>query len=154
GVGGARWTRDGRVLAISDLGSEFLRLVEVDDQGLDRMSRTYETGEAADVEAFVPSHGGERALVVVNEGMHDGLLLLDLTSGDSARVDVLPHGVVASDNVTTLASQVAWTDDDSRIFVAWETPSAPSDVYELPSGRRWTFAGEGAGSGGVEPREV
>src|SRR5439155_8399777 len=153
-VGGARSTSEGRVLAVTDLGSEFLRLVELDPRGLDRVSRFYDTGEDADLEAFVPSHRGDRALVVVNEGMQDGLLLLDLASGSASRVDVLPPGVVASDNVTTLASQVAWTDDDSRVFVAWETPAAPSDVYDLPSGRRWTFAGASAIREGPEPTEV
>src|SRR5205823_5657882 len=39
------------------------------------------------------------------------------------------------------------------VFIAWETPTRPAEIYELPATRRWTFAGEGF-EGSVEPVET
>ncbi len=89
--------------------------------------------------AVVPDPAGRRAAVVVNDGPHDSIWIIDLEHGASERRAALPPGVVYADNSSSTADHVAWG-DDGRLFVAWESSTAPAEIYELPSGARWTRA--------------
>src|SRR5207253_1170345 len=65
-VGGLTWAGD-RLLALTDLDRDFVGLVELDPNDLDRPLR-WLVDENYDVLAVVPDPSGRRAAVVVNEG--------------------------------------------------------------------------------------
>ena len=134
------WAGD-RLLALTDLDREFVGLVELDAAGA--LTRRL-IDEEHDVLAAVPDPTGRRVAVVVNEGAYDSLRILDLETGQpqtEAEPAPLPPGLVYVDNSSTPADHLAWNDDGTRLFVAWESPTAPAEIYELPTGTRWTRAG-------------
>jgi dipeptidyl aminopeptidase/acylaminoacyl peptidase len=145
----------GRLLALTDHRSEFLRVVELDPAD-PNLARIVYAADHADIEAIVPSHRGDRAVVVTNRGAYDEMVVLDLNAGQ--RVSRLTpsndDGIVYSDNVNAPSTQIAWSRDDSQIFVAWETPARPADIYELPVNRAWTAAGSSAPPHAVTPTEA
>jgi dipeptidyl aminopeptidase/acylaminoacyl peptidase len=103
---------------------------------------------------MVPDPAGRLAAVVVNEGAYDSLRVLDLETGAAAWESSLPTGLVYQDNSSSAADQVAWSPDGRRLFVAWESATAPAEIYELPSGTRWTRASGEPPHGLVEPLQV
>ncbi|HSR23019.1 MAG TPA: alpha/beta fold hydrolase, partial [Candidatus Eisenbacteria bacterium] len=66
----------------------------------------------------------------------------------------LPPGMVYVDNSSATTDHVRWSPDGERLFVAWESPTAPAEVYELPAGVRWTRASGDPLPGLVDPEEV
>ncbi len=134
------WTARGSLFGITDLDSEFLGLVEVDPAHPDRPGRWLVRAER-DVEAFVPDQAGTRAAVVLNEGCYDSIHIIDLVSGREESLVDLPKGVVYQDMTSEPRDHIAWSPDGRSVFVVWETPTAPADIYQVPGGTRWTFAG-------------
>jgi dipeptidyl aminopeptidase/acylaminoacyl peptidase len=148
-----RWTARGALIALTNFERDFVGIAELDPQRLDRPSRWLLAPEA-DVEAAVLDPLRKQAIVEVNRGANSELLKLDLESGEvTDRYDGLPKGTLYADNTSEPDQMVAWSLDDERAFVAWETPTLPSEIYELPAAERWTFAGQGF-EGPVEPVET
>jgi len=149
------WAGD-RLLALTDLDREFVGLVELDAAGATVRRRLVD--EQHDVLAAVPDPAGRRVAVVVNEGAHDGFRILDLETGAAQAAQVgpaaLPPGIVYTDNSSTVADHISWSPDGDRLFVAWESPTTPAEIYELPTGSRWTRASGDSIAGPVAPREV
>jgi dipeptidyl aminopeptidase/acylaminoacyl peptidase len=148
------WAGD-RLLALTDLDREFIGLVEVDPADLQAVRRRL-VDDDHDVLAAVPDPTGRRVAVVVNEGAHDSIRVLDLETGTEAGEHWrrLPPGMVYVDNSSTTADHVRWSPDGEHLFVAWESPTAPAEVYELPAGTRWTRASGEPLPGLVDPEEV
>jgi len=134
------WAGD-RLLVLSDVGREHIGLVEVDPNDPGAVRRRL-VDEDHDVLAAVPDPAGRLVAVVVNEGAHDAIRVIDLTTG--AEVPgwrrALPPGVVYVDNSSTQGDHVSWSPDGASLFVAWESPTAPAEIHELPAGMRWTRA--------------
>src|SRR5262245_40918407 len=128
-----------RLLALTDLEREFVGLVEVDPDDPTRIRRRL-VDEGHDVLAAVPDPAGRRVAVVVNAGASDSLPSLDLETGLEQQRPPLPAGLVYSDNTSETGDQVAWALDGERLLVAWESSTAPSEIYEVLSGTRWTRA--------------
>jgi dipeptidyl aminopeptidase/acylaminoacyl peptidase len=151
-VAGATWA-GGRLLALADLEREFVGLVEVDLANPERLARRL-VDEDHDVEAVVPDPAGRRLAVVVNQGAYDSVRVLDLETSPESWRPALPQGLVYSDNTTGLWQQLSWTAHGKGLLVAWESPTAPAEIVELPSLRRWTRAGGDSLAGMVTPAEV
>jgi dipeptidyl aminopeptidase/acylaminoacyl peptidase len=151
-VAGARWI-DGRLLVLSDAERDFVGLVEVDPQDPGRVSRRL-VDEDHDVEAVVPDPAGSRLAVVVNEGAFDSIRVLSSRTGQEEWRAHLPDGVVYSDNTTGVAQHLAWSPDGERLFVAWDSPTAPAEIFELPSNTCWTRASGDPIAGLVAPHQV
>jgi len=139
-----KWVDPGRLLVLSDLDSEFMRLLEVDAGDPARPGRViFDAGEA-DVYGCVLDPATQRAVLAINRGPYDELAVIDVQTGElQARLE-LPDGIAFVDNVNDVDNQLAWSPDGSRLYVSWETPTVPGEIYELPGAVRWTFAG-GAG---------
>jgi dienelactone hydrolase len=139
-----------RLLALSDLDSEFMRLLDAES------GRTVFEAEGRDVVAFVADPKGGRAAVVVNAGACDELVLIDLESGIVTKPEqpAAGDGIVYTDNVNDPASNIAWSADGAQLFVAWETALRPADILDLQGGRRWTAAGDSTPEGGTRPEDV
>jgi dipeptidyl aminopeptidase/acylaminoacyl peptidase len=134
----AGWAGD-RLLALTDLGSDFLRLVELDASDPTRAPRVVLACEH-DVTAWVPDPSGRRAVVAVNAGFGDELVVVDIDTGKASARFELPPGIVYTDNVNPPESQIAWSEDGSSVFLAWETPTEPARILEVRSRRtaQWT----------------
>jgi dipeptidyl aminopeptidase/acylaminoacyl peptidase len=65
----------------------------------------------------------------------------------------LPPGVVIADHTGDAGYHLAWSPDGKRLFVSWELPTRPAEIYEWPVGIRWTFTGD-LPAGLVEPEET
>jgi len=151
-VADVAWTSE-RLLALTDLNREYIGLVEVDPHHPDSVHRRL-IDEDHDVLAVVPDPTGRLAAVIVNEGAGDALRVLDLATGAQAWRATLPPGMVYVDNASDTKDHVAWSSDGSRLFVAWESSTAPAEIFELPSRTRWTRAGGDSIPGLVSPSEV
>src|SRR5215467_86806 len=152
-VAGVTWAGN-RLLALTDLGREFVGLVELDPDDPTAAVRRRLVDEDHDVLAAVPDPAGRRIAVVVNLGAHDGLRILDLETGTAEPAPALPPGMVYTDNSSTTADHIAWSPDGASLFVAWESPTLPAEIIELPAGTRWTRASGDPIGGLVEPKEV
>ena len=146
-----RWAGDQRLLVLTDLDHEFLRLVEVDPGNPEPLGRVLFDAGQADVYGYVLHPAMKRAVLAINRGLYDELCVIDVESGALLQSLELPAGIAFADNVSDVESQLAWSLDGERLFVAWETPTAPSEIYELPGGTRWTMAGGAALPGAREP---
>jgi dipeptidyl aminopeptidase/acylaminoacyl peptidase len=151
-VAGARWA-DGRLLALADPDRQFVGLVEVDPEDPERIMRRL-VDEDRDVEAVVPDPSGRHLAVVVNQGAFDSVRVLHAQTGEEEWRARLPEGLVYSDNSTNPAQHVAWSPDGESLFVAWESPTAPAEILELPSATRWTRASGDPVQGLVTPTQV
>ncbi len=132
-----RWTASG-MFALTDAGGrDFMGLAEVDPEQPDVVKR-WLIDEDHDVDGYTIDHAGRSAIVVVNEGVYDGIRIVDLASGSIVeRVD-WKEGVVLSDITGPKSYHLSWSQDDRSAFVSWEHPTRPAEVYEWPAGRRWT----------------
>ena len=142
-VYGIDWLDSRRLLALSDLDHEYVCLHELDAEHPERPGRVvFDAGEA-DVYGYVLDPALRRAVLAINRGLYDELAVIDLATGDVRETLQLPDGIAFVDNVNDVESQLAWSADGSRLYVAWETPTAPGEIYELAGADpvRWTFAG-------------
>ncbi|MDX2235543.1 MAG: prolyl oligopeptidase family serine peptidase [Hyphomonadaceae bacterium] len=120
---GGEFTADGAgVIVISDEGSDFARLVQVD---LATGARTplSPADLGWDVEAFDLSPDGRRLAYAVNVGGASELRLMDLRLRSAARAlpaPPLPPGVVGN---------FAWDEAGARLGLTLNSATAPSDVY-------------------------
>jgi dipeptidyl aminopeptidase/acylaminoacyl peptidase len=89
----------------------------------------------------------------MNAGIYDGIRIIDLETGGALDHVVLPPGVTTADHTGDQGYHVNWSQDGSRLFVSWERPNQPAEIYEWPGGARWTFTMELAGEL-VTPIEV
>lgn len=105
-----------RVLAASDWGSEFARLVELRGDG--RVQVLQDVG--ADVES-VAADGGERWAFAVNRGGYSEIWTGDARSGRSA--PILQGHFVASD--------LSFSPDGRSLLYAAASPENPPDVWRL-----------------------
>lgn len=151
-VAGARWS-NGRLFALADVDRDFVGLLEVGAEDPQRIRRRL-VDEERDVEAVVPDPEGRRLAIVVNEGAFDSLRVMSTETGEEEWRAQLPDGVVYTDNATEVAHHLSWSPDGRRLFVAWESAAAPAEIYELPSGIRWTRAGGDPVQGLALPRQI
>lgn len=157
-LGGAPWVAgvawpDGHLLALTDLDREYVGLVEVDPSQPGIVVRRF-VDEDHDVLTAVPSPGGDQVAVVVNEGAYDTIRVLDIDTGTERWRADLPDGMVYVDNASRTNDHLAWSTDGESLFVAWESAVSPAEIYELPSGRRWTRASGDQLTGLVAPKDV
>lgn len=132
-----RFSPDGRGLfAITDRGSEFLRLVSL-DLATGR-HRTLTPHIDWDVEEFELSPDGATIAYVTNEDGSSVLYLAEAPSGRELPVPELPTGVIFG---------LEWHPSGDRLGFSITTAQSPADVYalEIESGRleRWTFSETG-----------
>jgi dipeptidyl aminopeptidase/acylaminoacyl peptidase len=155
-VASAAWLDD-RLLAVTDDGHDHLGVVEVDPARPDRPARTVWRA-ANDVAAAVPDPAGTKIALAVVEGPYDGVVVTDLRDLATVRLP-LPPGVLAEDGATEPADALAWAPDGDSLFVAWESPAQPAEIYQLPADGtgepvRWTWAAGDAPPGAPQPVEV
>ena len=132
-----RWTTSGMFM-LTDAGDrDFMGLAEVDARRPDRIKRWLISDEH-DVEGYAVDHAGRRAAVVVNQGVYDEVRIVDLASGHTT--DGIPRngGVVLSDITGPESYHLSWSQDDSSLFVSWEHPTHPAEIFEWPADHQWT----------------
>jgi dipeptidyl aminopeptidase/acylaminoacyl peptidase len=153
-VAGAAFTGGGRLFALTDHDADFAGLAELDPERPESPPRWVVKSDR-DVDTFQPDPSGRTAAVAVNMGAYDRLLRVDLDSGREQQVYDLPHGTVYADNVSPPETQLRWSPDGESLFVTWNTPVQPAEIFELEGGqpKRWTFAGERL-PGAVMPEET
>jgi dipeptidyl aminopeptidase/acylaminoacyl peptidase len=132
---------DSGLLVLTDFDRDFLGLAMVDPEKPDEIAR-WLFDEDHDLEgvSVAPSH--EKAAIVVNVGVYDEVRIIALDSGKLIDRFELPPGVVISDHTGAAGSHVSWKPDSSGLFVSWEQPTHPAEIYEWPGSRRWTFSAE------------
>ena len=141
---GGKFTPDGRsVLLLSDEGSDFLRLVQID---LATGAKVTVSGERPwDVEDFTLSDDGRVLAYVVNEDGYSKLVVQDFRTRRALPQPDLPAGVV---------SGLAFSPDGAKLGFSLATPTAASDAWSwgVVDGRleRWT-ASE---LGGLDPKAL
>lgn len=145
------WLDEG-ILVITDLDRDFLGFALVSPEEPAEMDR-WLLAEDHDVEGVAVDPAGAKAAVIVNEGIYDGIRIVDLLTGGIVDRVGLEAGITMSDHSGEPGYHVGWTDDGSRLFVSWELPTRPAEIYEWPGGERWTFTTE-LPKGLVEPIEV
>ncbi|MDR6624798.1 S9 family peptidase [Caulobacter segnis] len=141
---GGAFTPDGKsVLLLSDEGSDFLRLVQID---LATGAKVNVSGERPwDVEEFALSDDGRVLAYVVNEDGYSKLVVQDFRTRRALPRPELPAGVV---------SGVAFSSDGGRLGFTLATPTSMSDAWSwgVIDGKleRWT-ASE---LGGLDPEAL
>jgi dipeptidyl aminopeptidase/acylaminoacyl peptidase len=106
------------------------------------------------VEAAVADPAGRRLVVVVNEGAFDSVRLIDLETGEEDARPQLRAGLISRDNTTDASQQLRWTPDGRALLLAWESPTSPAEILELPTSTRWTRAGGDPLPGLLMPKQV
>jgi dipeptidyl aminopeptidase/acylaminoacyl peptidase len=144
-----QWLDEG-ILVMTDGGRDFLGLALINPEQPEAVSRWLVT-EDHDVEGAVVDPDVSRVAVVVNEGIYDSVRIVGLR--DEVTPVELPPGVALSDHTGDVGYHIAWSPDGSRLFISWERPTLPAEIYEWPGGTRWTFTGD-LPSGLVEPVET
>lgn len=141
---GGTFTPDGKsVLLLSDEGSDFARLVQID---LATGAKVNVSGERPwDVEDFALSDDGRILAYVVNEDGYSKLVVQDFRTRRALPQPELPAGVV---------SGLAFSPDGAKLGFSLATPTAASDAWSwgVVDGQlqRWT-ASE---LGGLDPRTL
>lgn len=142
--GGGIFTPDGKsVLLLSDEGSDFARLTQID---LATGAKVNVSGDLPwDVEAFALSDDGRILAYVVNEDGYSKLVVRDFRTRRALPQPELPAGVV---------SGVAFSPDGAKLGFSLATPTAASDAWSwgVVDGKleRWT-ASE---LGGLDPKAL
>jgi dipeptidyl aminopeptidase/acylaminoacyl peptidase len=130
--GGAEFAADGEsVYVVTDLDSEFRRILEVD---LDDMStRTVSPEHGWDVEAMDLSPDGSKLVYTINNGGNGELLMIDPETGESLSVPELPLGLIGGLQFDAAGERLGFTH---------VSPRSPGDAwtYDLASQElvRWT----------------
>ena len=145
------WLRDG-LLVITDLGRDFAGLAIVKPDRPDEVAR-WLFAEENELEGAVVDPSASKVALIVNEGVYDGIRIVDLSSGRLRDRVELPPGVVISDHAGGADYHVAWKPDGSGLFVGLDQPTQPAEIFEWPGAARWTFSSEPP-HGLVEPTEV
>ncbi len=116
---GGKFTPDGRsVLMLSDEGSDFQRLVQID---LATGAKITLSGERPwDVEDFALSGDGRILAYVVNEDGYSKLVVQDFRTRRALPQPELPAGVVGD---------IAFSPDGAKLGFSLATPTAASDVW-------------------------
>jgi dipeptidyl aminopeptidase/acylaminoacyl peptidase len=144
------FSKDGKgIYALTDRGSEFMRLAYID---LASHEETYLTTEIPwDVESARLSLDGKRIALVTNENGISRLRLLDTETKKQLEVPPLPAGVI---------SHVQWHENNHDLGFVITSARSPADVYSLDitSGKvdRWTTSETGGLNAAdfVEPKLV
>jgi dipeptidyl aminopeptidase/acylaminoacyl peptidase len=139
------WLVEGRILVITDLDRDFLGLALVDAEHPDVVAE-WLLSEDRDVDGVAVNRDETKFAVVVNGGIYDSVRVM------GAGGVPLPAGVVISDHSGDQGYHLGWS-RDGRLFISWERPTLPAEIYEWPSGTRWTFSGD-LPSDLVEPVET
>ncbi|MET0337732.1 MAG: prolyl oligopeptidase family serine peptidase [Caulobacter sp.] len=141
---GGKFTPDGkRVLILSDEGSDFARLVEID---LATGKKTNLSGEQPwDVEEFALSSDGRILAYVVNEDGYSKLVVRDFVTRRALPQAQLPAGVL---------SNLTFSKDGSKLGFSLSTPTSSSDAWswDVLEGKleRWTSSE----LGGLDPASL
>ena len=128
------WTEEG-ILVLTDVGRDFTGLAMIDPGDPENVARWI---VAEDHELEGAKVSSTRAAIVVNEGVNDCIRIIDVRDGRVLDRVELPPGVVIDDHSGGPDYHVNWSPDGSRLFVGWERPTQPAEIYEWPGGRRWT----------------
>ncbi|HKC18230.1 MAG TPA: prolyl oligopeptidase family serine peptidase [Candidatus Dormibacteraeota bacterium] len=145
------WLDDG-IVVVTDGGRDFFGVAVVDPAQPDVLAR-WLFDEDHDVEGVAVDPAGKRAALIVNEGVYDSIRVVQLADAGELERLSLPSGLVISDHSGDSDYHVSWSPDGERLFVSWERPTQPAEIYEWPSGTRWTVTGD-APAGLVEPEET
>ena len=145
------WLGDG-ILVVTDGGRDFFGLALVEPTRPEVVAR-WLLSEDHDVEGVAVDRARTKAAVVVNEGTYDSIRIIHLQSGREEERYITPHGLVISDHTGDADYHLGWNEDGSRLFVSWERPTQPAEIYAFPGGTRWTFTND-LPSGFVEPQET
>ena len=134
------WREDG-LLVMTDLGRDYVGLALVTEGRLEEVAR-WIFEEEHDLEGVRVAPSGSKAALVVNEGIYDTVRIVELPSGTTLERLPLPPGVVTNDHSGGPDYHVAWKPDGSGLFVSWEQPTHPAEIYEWPGANRRTFSSE------------
>lgn len=146
-----QWLEAG-ILVMTDLDRDFLGLAFVDPDRPGAVAR-WLVDDEHDVEGVVVDQARTKAAVISNQGIFDGIGIIELSTGRVLDRVALPRGVVIADHSGDAGYHVNWSADGSRLFVSWELPTRPAEIYEWPGGERWTFT-EDLPADLVEPVET
>jgi dipeptidyl aminopeptidase/acylaminoacyl peptidase len=144
----AYFSADGKGVYIStDRGSEFRRLAYLD---LATNHVRYLTSYLNwDVEEFKPSPDGRLLAFVSNEDGVGRIHLLDSKTLEERAVPSLPPGV---------PSELAWSDDSSRLGFVFSSTKGPGDIYSIVLGSerldRWTYGYLAVNTAGFKDPQV
>ena len=145
------WLAEGLVV-LTDLDRDFVGLAIVDPDEPDEIVR-WVLDEDHDVDGAVLDPTTTKVAVIVNEGVYDAIRILDLQSGETIDRVTLPPGVVIDDHSGGPDYHLAWKHNGSGLFVSWEQPTQPAEIFEWPGGERRTFSSEPP-EGLVSPIEI
>jgi dipeptidyl aminopeptidase/acylaminoacyl peptidase len=145
------WLEEG-IVVLTDLERDFLGLALIDPDRPDELSRRL-FDEDHEVSGALLDPSAKKAAVVVNEGIYDGIRVLDLSSGETVDRVSLPRGVVIDDHAGGPDYHMSWTPDGATLFVSWEQPTRPAEIFAWPGGERRTFSSE-APEGLTGPVEI
>ena len=134
------WTEAG-LITLTDLGRDHVGLAVVDPADPETVSR-WIFAEDRELEGATLDRSGMKVAVIVNDGAYDRIRLLAMNDGRTLDTVELPPGVVMSDHAGGAEYHLNWSPDGSRVFVSWEQPTQPAEIFEWPGGERRTFTSE------------
>jgi dipeptidyl aminopeptidase/acylaminoacyl peptidase len=146
------WLDGGQILVATDHDRDFLGLAYIDPARPDAIDG-WLFSEDHDVEGVAVDPGQARATLIVNEGIYDGVRIVDLKTTREVDRATLPRGVTISDHTGDSGYHVSWDSDGARMFISWERPTQPAEIFEWPGATRWTFTSDLPGDL-VEPSET
>ncbi|HKW60122.1 MAG TPA: prolyl oligopeptidase family serine peptidase [Candidatus Dormibacteraeota bacterium] len=145
------WLEEG-LLLLTDLDRDFMGLVFVDPERPDDVARRL-FDEDHDTTGAVLDSAATKVAIVVNEGIYDGIRIVDLRTASTIDRMSLPPGVVIDDHTGGPDYHLTWKPDGSGLYVSWEQPSRPAEIFEWPGAVRRTFSSDPP-SGLVDPVET
>ena len=140
------------IVVLTDLDRDFMGLAIVDPRRPEKVTRRLFDAQH-DVGGATLDPSSTRIAVVVNEGIYDGVRILDVRTGREIERVELPRGVVIDDHTGGPEYHTTWKTDGSGLFVSWEQPTRPAEIFEWPGGERRTFSAE-LPAGLVDPIEI